>query len=149
MLFSTEEALHEAKNKLDACEQRCPAAQQLEDALAFLAAQRQGQGGSSANHASPPRVSLLKRKQPEPEVELAAGSAVKAARGDAGGAAPMAAAGPVEPTSTQPTGGVSTHSRRTEISVSLQPKRITGRKPMPGRGRGSKAGGLKVGKARN
>lgn len=136
VLFSTGEALAETKKKLGECEQRCPPEQQLEDALAFLAAREEAGHGASADPALTPRVSLLKRRHPEPGEEPAAGSAVKAPRTDASGAAAAPAGPQAEPASTQQT-GVSTQSRRTD---SLQSKYIPRAKPITGRGRGFKVG---------
>ena len=143
VLFSMSEHMRVLKRKLQDCELRCTAAQEYEDTSAFLAALNGGGGGGGGDGSGSEagalvvplaaRVIPAKRKHME-EAEGAAvmGSASKAARGSgqaaAGGAAAAAAAAAGEqPASTQQTGGLSTQSRRTDLSEVGKPKRVAGR----------------------
>lgn len=118
--------------------ERCPVSQQLEDALAFLAAVA---GGDAAASPAPPRATQHKRKEPEAAAAApASGSAVKAPRPDealaaaagrptaaagAGAAIATAAAAAAHrlPASTQQTGS----TQRTDVSEVGKPKKVSGR----------------------
>lgn len=117
--------------------ERCPVSQQLEDALAFLAA---ADGSDAAASPAPPRAAQHKRKEPEAAaIAPASGSAVKvprleealaaarrpaAAAGAGAAAAIAAAAGAVRlPASTQQTGS----TQRTDVSEVGKPKKVAGR----------------------
>lgn len=123
VLFSMGEQLRETKRKLEACEQRCPASQQLDDITAFLAASQaaaNGAGDGDGASPAPPNVALGRRKQPEPGTAPVSGSAAKGPRPvDA-----AAAASGQQPASTQLTGGMSTQSGRTDISEKLKPTKV-------------------------
>ena len=121
VLFTQNERLRSVQRRLDACELRCPASQQFDDALAFLAL-------AEGAKEEPPRAALHKRKQQEPPGAPVSGSAVKAARPSGNGAQPAA---------TQQTGSTQ-QTQRTNASAAVEARvqRVSGR----GRGRGPRAG---------
>lgn len=124
VLFTQNERLRGVQRRLDACEQRCPASQQFDDALAFLAL---------ADGAEPeaPRAALHKRKEQEAAGAPVSGSAVKAARPSGDGRQGA------QPAATQLTGSTQ-QTQRTNASAAVEARvqRVSGR----GRGRGLPAG---------
>lgn len=121
ILFTANDRLRSVQRRLDTCEQRCPASQQFDDALAFLAL-------ADGSEPEVPRAAVHKRKQPEAPVS---GSAVKAARPSGQGAQPAA---------TQLTGSTQqTQRSNASTAVEARVQRVAGHgrgRGLPGRGRG-------------
>jgi hypothetical protein len=121
ILFTANDRLRGVQQRLDTCEQRCPASQQFDDALAFLAL-------ADGSEPEAPRAAVHKRKEPEAPVSA---SAVKAARPS--GEGQQAA----QPAATQQTGSTQ-QTQRTNASAAVEARvqRVSGH----GRGRGLPAG---------